>query len=211
MGYKAKGRGWTALFLALSLVALNWVSGQTIGYTVQDLPALWQSQPSVMPPAQPAQPVQVQVDGAQTDFASAGIGHRRLAEAAEDRSQHEDRRTDLLGQPVWHLMPAHPAAVHRHVVTLAANAAAQHLQDLHHALHIGDLRHVMQHDLLLRQHAGSQDRQRGILRSVHPQFARKPPAAADNERFHHRPPPFDLLQHMTQRRAECSVGKPLPM
>lgn len=60
MGYKAKGRGWTALFLALSLVALNWVSGQTIGYTVQDLPALWQGQPSAMPPAQSSQPVSVQ-------------------------------------------------------------------------------------------------------------------------------------------------------
>jgi len=42
MKHRHTGRGWTVLFLAASLVTLNWMSGTLTGYSAEDLPALWQ-------------------------------------------------------------------------------------------------------------------------------------------------------------------------
>jgi len=45
--------------------------------------------------------------------------------------------------------------------------------------------HTAKNDLILSQHAGSQDRQRRVLRPIHPERTGQPPSAAYKERFHH--------------------------
>ena len=41
----------------------------------------------------------MQVDGAQSDFAAAGLGHPCLAKAGDQRAQHKDAATHFFGKP----------------------------------------------------------------------------------------------------------------
>ena len=69
-------------------------------------------------------------------------------------------------------------------MALPMGLAAQHVKDIRHPAYIEDVRHVAQMHRVLRQHAGRQDGQGGILRAVHPQRAFQPLSAVNHQRFH---------------------------
>ena len=137
------------------------------------------------PDAQRPQAGKMQIDRAQADLAAAGICNRRLTEARENRTKHEYRRTDLLGQLIGHFVPVHVRAGYADALAFPPDAAAQHLKNVQHPVHIGDLRHAMKGYRLLRQHTGRQNRQRSVLRAVCPDAALQPSSALDDERFRH--------------------------
>jgi hypothetical protein len=121
------------------------------------------------------------------DRAAAGQRDRGLAEAREQRAEHEDRRAHGLHQIVRCLGRADRAGVERNGVglRLAALGLGAHVaQQLERGAHVLQARHVSQRDRIGRQQRGAEFGQRGVLGAGDDDFAFEPAAAADEEFVH---------------------------
>ena len=138
--------------------------------------------------AERAEGVEVRVEPAAADHVAAGRRQQRLAEAGEQRAGDEERRADPLGQrrgrpPSCVTSSACSATVlpsRRSTVTPRSSSSAEH------RLRVADPRHVVEHDLLVRQQAGGQQRQGRVLVAGGHDGAGQRHAAFDDELLHER-------------------------
>ena len=80
--------------------------------------------------AQLAKAAQVQVDGAQADFAPAGQGDIGPAEPCQNGPQQKNGRTDPLGKLLGHFIAAQPARIDFQRSVIPMYAAAQRPENL---------------------------------------------------------------------------------
>ena len=69
----------------------------------------------------------------------------------------------------------------RRVRPLVAHAHAQVVEQGQHHVHVEDVGHVLEHDLLVREKAGGQDRQSRVLVAARHDRAGQRAAAPDNQ------------------------------
>ena len=118
-----------------------------------------------------------------------GRRHVGLAEARQQRPGEQERRADALGQrrrrPRVRVTLVGAAARPR-ARRATRRCTPRSLEQREHRLHVADARHVAQHDLLLGQQRGREDRQRGVLVAGGHDRARERVPAFDDELLHAR-------------------------
>jgi hypothetical protein len=123
------------------------------------------------------EPLDVQVHGTLADGAAPGQRHARLPEARDQRAEREDRGAHRLHVLVGRERLDHVARVEADVMGRGLGLHAHALEQLHHRAHVVQLRHVADVDGSGGQQRGREDRQRRVLGTGHPHFARKRHAA----------------------------------
>ncbi len=137
--------------------------------------------------AEGAEGVEVRVEAAAADHVAAGRRQQRLAEAGEQRAGDEERGADALGQRRVHLGLGDLVGLERERVALAAvDVDAEVLEQHEQRLRVADPRHVVEHDLLVGEQAGGEERQGRVLVSGGDDGARERHPAFDDELFHQR-------------------------
>ena len=140
------------------------------------------------PGAEVVEGVEVGVEAAAADEVAARRRHAGLAEARQQRPGEQERGADLLREllvdrDVGDRRCAEPEAVVGDPVDLDPEPLEQ--RDL--GLGIADPRHPVQEQLLLRQQAGGEDRQRRVLVAGDGELAGERHAALDDEFLHRSP------------------------
>jgi hypothetical protein len=130
------------------------------------------------------QALDVLVDRARADRAAARQRHLRLAEARQQRPQHEDRRAHGLDQLVRRDQVVDARRVEPHAAAVRFALHAHLVQDLQRGAHVLQVRHVVELDGLGAQQARTQNRQRRVLRARHDDLAGQPAAAFDHQLVH---------------------------
>jgi hypothetical protein len=133
------------------------------------------------------QALDVLIDRTRADRAAAGQRHPSLAEARQQRAQHQDRRAHRLHQFVRRLGRRERRRVDLHLVGLRgrAFAAGTHVaQQLQRRADVLQPRHVGQGHRGLAQQRRAQPRQRGVLGARDHHLALEAAAAA-NQQFVH--------------------------
>ena len=119
---------------------------------------------SSRPRAQRAEGVEVRVQPPPADHVAARRRHDGDAEAGQQRAGGQERGADALGEPRVHVGLRDVGGVERDgVVVAVADLDAEVGQQVQHRLHVADPRDVVEDDLLLREQAARQQRQRRVL------------------------------------------------
>ena len=133
----------------------------------------------------------MRVEAAAADEVAAGRRHLGAAEAREQRAGEQERRPDPLGEL---------GARSRRRATSAAHSAssfgprqsacdADAREDREHRVDVADPRDVAEHDLLVGEHGGGEDRERAVLVPGRHDRAGERRAAFDDELLHQRGSP----------------------
>ena len=126
------------------------------------------------------QALDVQIDRARADGAAAGQGHARLAEARQQRPQHQDGGAHGFHQFVGRFLVRDGFAAEGDVVLVVERDAHAHVaEQRQHGADVLEVRHVGQPQRLGGEQAGGQDRQRGVLGAGNAHLAVKRVAAVD--------------------------------
>ena len=151
------------------------------------------------------QALDVLVHRARADRAAAGQRHARLAEARQQRAQHEDRRAHRLHQVVGGFGVIQRAGIDHHLVGpigAALGGRAHAAQQLQRGGHVLQLRHVGQRHRISRQQRGAQLGQRSVLGAGNGDLALEGAAAADEEFVHG----CGLFESSARQRVGGGVG-----
>ena len=132
------------------------------------------------------QALQVQIDRARADGAAAGQRDARLADARQQRTEHQERGAHLAHDVVRRLGVGDGAAERQRAAVIAdrLDRDAVLRQQQRHGGDVVEPRHVRQHQALVGQQAGGHQRQRGVLGAADDDLAGERPAAADANTVH---------------------------
>ena len=139
----------------------------------------------------------VLIDRTGADRAAAGERHPGRAEPRGERAEHENRCPHgfhelIRGDGARHIRSAQPDGF---PVLMAGDAHA--FEQAQHRLHIREMRHVMQHQLVRRQKACGQDGEYCVFGSGDPDRSGEAIAADNPELFHRKK--FDQLKNKKRK------------
>ena len=144
------------------------------------------------------QALQVLIDGAHADRASAGQRDARRAVTGDERAEHEDRGTHGRHELVRRLVLQHSRDADAGASVVAVDGRAQRLQQANHRADVLQIGEVGKDERLGRQQRGRQRRQRRVLRRADLDGAPQRNAALDLESCRHSSPPA-----VVNRRQKC--------
>ncbi len=131
------------------------------------------------------QAVDVQVDRARADGTAAGQRHLGLAEAGQQRPQHQDGGAHGLDQLVGGAQGADIGSIHLHAHALANDyprpQLPEELDDGGYIPEVGDIGEIHGG---IGQQGGGQQRQGGVLRPAHPHIALQAVAPLQDDLVH---------------------------
>ena len=137
------------------------------------------------------QPLEVQIDGAVADGASAGLGHARQPAACDQRTQHQRRSAHGLDDLVFGSRIGEHAAADGGAMLCPAVAelylGAHRSQQLPLGLDVADLGNILQHHFIFGENRGGHAGQRGILGSAYPNRSQQRITAANHKLVHESP------------------------
>jgi len=137
------------------------------------------------PRAKGLQRLDVQVDRARADGATAGQRDFRRAMPGQQRAKHQHRCAHGLDQFVRGDMAAHGARIDLQVgAVLDDDAGTQFGQQAQRGLDVVQVGHVADRDRLVGQQGGAQDGQHGVLGARDGHLAVERDAAADDDLLH---------------------------
>ena len=135
--------------------------------------------------------LQMQVDRPVADRTAARQRYRRLAAAADQRPQHEDRRAHLADDVIGRFGRGQLAGADRHHPaeilgprTFDLSRGAQLVKQMAEAIDIGQSRQIAQRQRFVGQQGAGHQRQRGVLGAGNRKTARKTVAAANENAVH---------------------------
>src|SRR5215211_6946605 len=134
-----------------------------------------------------AEGVEVGVEAAPADYVAARWRHVRPAEARQQRAGEQEGGADALGEVGVNIGPGDLVALDGdHVLVAPLGLRAEPCEQLHHRLHVADVRHVAQHHLLAREERSGERWQSSIFVAGgdHCSGERRP--ALDDELLHSR-------------------------
>ena len=132
--------------------------------------------------AQAAEGQQVRVDAPPPDDVAAGERQLHLAAAREQRPGQQQRRPQAAAEVGVELGGAHAVGAQgERVGALVAHADAEVVEEREHHVHVEDVGHVLEHDLLVGEQAGGQDRQGRVLVAARDDRAGEGAAAPDDQ------------------------------
>ena len=174
---------------AMSAFSVPITDGSSMKKSHAVQPAVGARRPDVAPVldrgAQGAEGVEVRIEPAAADHVAARRRQQRLPEAGQQRAGDEERGADALGELGIDIRLGHGGGVeHDRVAVEALDLDAEVRQQLEHRLGVADLRHVVEHDPLVREKARGQERQGRILVAGGRDGAGQRHAAFDDELFH---------------------------
>ena len=116
------------------------------------------------------------------DEVAAGERQLHLAAARQQRAGQQQRRPQAAAEVRVELGGAHPVGAQRERVrALVAHAHPEVVEQREHHVHVEDVGHVLEHDLLVGEQAGGQDRQSGVLVAARHDGAGQRAAAPDDQ------------------------------
>ncbi len=120
-----------------------------------------------------------------TDGTAAGQRHIGLAEARQQRPEHQDRRAHGLHQLVGRDVFGDAARIHHHALLLAQRHLHAHArQQLDHRGDVLQVRHVAHLDRFIGQQGGGEDGQRRVLRAGNAYFPGESRSAGNLQLVH---------------------------
>ena len=132
-----------------------------------------------------AEGVEVRVEAPPADEVAARRRHPRLAEARQQRAGEQERGADPRGQLLVDLGVRDGVGLEAKLVVAApVGLHAEPLEQGDLGLGVADPRHVGEHELLVGEQAGGDDRQRRVLVPGGDDLARERAAALDDELLH---------------------------
>ena len=127
----------------------------------------------------------MQVDRARADRAAARQRHVGLAEARDQRAEHQDRRAHRLDQIVRREIALRRARIDVDLHALVEHQLHAHLaEQLHRRGDVVQVRHVADRHRLVGEQARRQDRQHRVLGAGNPDVAVERFAAVDHDLCH---------------------------
>ena len=126
--------------------------------------------------------LQVHVDRSRPEVVAARQGNPGGSEASQQRAEHHDRRTDALDEVVRRLGVQLGGHVDDQPVIGTRHGHAHGFEQFAHERYVGDVGHVGQHVLPLRQQARRHQLEHAVLGAADADFAVERAAALRHER-----------------------------
>ena len=130
------------------------------------------------------QALQVLVHGAGADGAAARQAHLGASEARGKRAERQHGGAHRLHELVRSLRARHVACIERHVRARPRHLDAHALEELEHRAHVGQVRHVVKHQIIRREQRRRKDGKCGVLGAGRADFAHEAVASVDSELLH---------------------------
>ena len=131
-----------------------------------------------------AQAADVLVHGAGADGAAARQAHLGASEARGKRAERQHGGAHRLHELVRSLRARHVACIERHVRARPRHLDAHALEELEHRAHVGQVRHVVKHQIIRREQRRRKDGKCGVLGAGRADFAHEAVASVDSELLH---------------------------